>query len=168
MAGEAAIFDSFLERGLESKHMQSQSCPVQSVPERQRSRKVFKYQRTGWLRRGKGVRAGRKLFLRYFLHMALAFFNKNKQFMTVYSTCGYWCSTILIFIALKRTKGCMMMLEGSAAEDFFFPYAKQKTCRVPHIPHNRCLVSSCCRAPDCRAGGRGFKTLTARTLRVLK
>lgn len=30
MAGEAAILDSFLERGLESKHTQSQSCPVQS------------------------------------------------------------------------------------------------------------------------------------------
>lgn len=35
VAGEAAILDSFLEWGLESKHTQSQSCPVQRVPERQ-------------------------------------------------------------------------------------------------------------------------------------
>lgn len=33
VAGEAAILDSFLERGLESKHTQSQSYPVQRVPE---------------------------------------------------------------------------------------------------------------------------------------
>ena len=132
VAGEAAILDSFLERGLESKHTQSQSCPVQRVPERQKSMKVFKYQRTGWLRRGKGVRAVRKLFLRYFLYMVPALLNKNKQFMTVCSACGYWCSTIFIFIALKRTKGCIMTLEGSVAEHLF-DIKKNKKPAASHI-----------------------------------
>ena len=31
------------------------------------------------------------------------------------TACGYWYNTI--FVALKRTGGCLMMLEGSIAED---------------------------------------------------
>ena len=54
--------------------------------------------------------------------------------MTVCSACGYRCSTILIFIALKRTKGCMMMLEGSAAEDSFFHMQNRKPV-ASHIFH---------------------------------
>ena len=36
------------------------------------------------------------------------------------------------FIALKRTRGCIMTLEGSVAEHLF-DIKKQKTCHIPHI-----------------------------------
>ena len=36
-----------------------------------------------------------------------------------------------IFIAMKRTKGCIITVEGSVAK--YLSHAKQKTCCIPHI-----------------------------------
>lgn len=55
---------------------------------------------------------------------------KNKQFKTA---CGYWQSTI--FIPLERTRGCIVMLEGSVGEELF-SHAKQKTCHILYIYEN--------------------------------
>lgn len=41
-------------------------------------------------------------------------------------------STAQFFIAMKRTRGYIMTLEGYVAKDFNSD-AKQKTCRIPHI-----------------------------------
>ena len=38
-------------------------------------------------------------------------------------------------MALKRTKGCMMMLEGSAAEDSFFFHMQNRKPVASHIFH---------------------------------
>ena len=41
-------------------------------------------------------------------------------------------STAQFFIAMKRTRGYIMTLEGYVAKDFNSD-AKQKTCHIPHI-----------------------------------
>ena len=50
--------------------------------------------------------------------------------MTNKSACGHWHNTF--FMALKWTRGCIMMLEGSVARDLS-SHAKQETCPIPHI-----------------------------------
>ena len=50
----------------------------------------------------------------------------------------------------------MTIAEGSVVEDLY-AHGKQKTFSIPNIPHNRRLISSCCKASDCRAGDREFK-----------
>ena len=54
MAGEAAILDSFLERGLESKHTQSQSCPVQESPRTPEVNEGIQISKNGMIEAGEG------------------------------------------------------------------------------------------------------------------